>query len=100
MLFWECTNIQENTVLEINRPKSTWAGLRSFVSDGEPALGYDPLDNSFFWAAALGGYGIQTAPAVGQLCAALLQGSTIPETIEQQGLELTAIGLARFPRSL
>jgi D-arginine dehydrogenase len=60
------------TTLRIRRPRATWAGLRSFVADGEPVLGFDPHAEGFFWAAALGGYGIQSATAVGALAAALL----------------------------
>lgn len=79
--------IQQATTLRIRRPTRTWAGLRSFVADGEPVLGPDPAEPSFFWAAALGGYGIQTAPAVGQLCAARLRGRPPPP-------ELLALGVA------
>jgi len=56
-----------------------WAGLRSFVSDRSPVVGFDPVQPGFFWHAALGGYGIQTAPALSQLAATLLiQGSIDP----------------------
>jgi len=67
--------IQTATTLQIRRPRSTWAGLRSFVADGEPVCGFDPAVDGFFWAAALGGYGIQSSPAFGQLCASLLMGN-------------------------
>ena len=45
-----------------------WAGLRTFVADGEPVVGFDPLANGFFWLAGQGGYGIQTSPAIAMLC--------------------------------
>lgn len=33
--------IEEVTTLQIRRPSHTWAGLRSFVADGEMAVGWD-----------------------------------------------------------
>lgn len=78
--------IEEATTMAIRRPRSTWAGLRSFVSDGEPVWGFDDLVPGFFWAAALGGYGIQTAPGFGRLCAALINGDTVPDDLAQTGL--------------
>jgi D-arginine dehydrogenase len=49
-----------------------WAGLRSFAPDRLPVYGFDSDVPGFFWCAGQGGYGIQTAPAAGLLCAALL----------------------------
>lgn len=51
-----------------------WAGLRSFAPDRAPVFGFDPAEPAFFWCAGQGGFGIQTAPAAAQLCAALLGG--------------------------
>lgn len=60
--------------LPILRPNHTWAGLRSFVPDRTPVCGFDPLAPGFFWLAGQGGYGVQTAPALSQLAAALCRG--------------------------
>ncbi len=79
--------IEEATTMTIRRPSHTWAGLRSFVTDGNPVLGFDPEHPRFFWAAALGGYGIQTAPAMGRYCAGLLLDGAAPADILDQGLE-------------
>lgn len=87
--------IQRATTLSIRRPRHTWAGLRCFVADGEPVCGFDPLAPGFFWAAAVGGYGIQSAPAFGRLCAALLCGREVPADIAAQGLELQALAPRR-----
>ena len=65
--------------LDIERPVSTWAGLRSFVSDGKPVIGFDSDDDQFFWVAALGGFGIQTAPAYSTFATALISQSNGPE---------------------
>jgi len=88
--------IESATTLRIDQPRSAWAGLRSFVADGEPVLGFDPAARGFFWAAALGGYGIQTAPAVGRLCAAWRRGEPIDAECAAQGLVLAQVAPARF----
>ncbi len=79
--------IQEVTTLTIRRPRRTWAGLRSFVRDGEFAMGWDDAGDGFFWLAAQGGYGIQTAAAAGELAAALVRGETVPAGSTRQGVE-------------
>ena len=65
--------IEQATTLTIRRPTRTWAGLRSFVPDGDLVGGFDPDAEGFFWVAAQGGYGIQTSAAMGQACAARLR---------------------------
>jgi D-arginine dehydrogenase len=68
--------IEALCALEVKRIVRRWAGLRSFVADGIPVIGMDPESPGFFWAAGLGGYGVQTSPAVGQLSAeVILHGS-------------------------
>ena len=78
--------IEEATTMRIRRPTRVWAGLRSFVADGDLVGGYDPQCNGFFWLAAQGGYGIQTSPAMGEACAALVRGRAIPAQIGAFGL--------------
>ncbi len=51
--------IEQATTMTIRRPTHTWAGLRSFVADGDLVGGFDPQASGFFWVAAQGGYGIQ-----------------------------------------
>ena len=83
--------IQSATTLAIRRPRATWAGLRCFVADGEPVLGPDRGVPGFHWAAALGGYGIQSSPAVGRLVAAWLLDEATPPDLEAEGLEADAV---------
>ena len=78
--------IQQMTTLEIRRPTRTWAGLRSFVADGDLVGGWDSRVEGFFWVAAQGGYGIQTSPAMGEACAALVRGERLPQRIASFGL--------------
>ena len=78
--------IEEATTMRIRRPTRIWAGLRSFVADGDLVGGYDPECKGFFWLAAQGGYGIQTSPAMGEACAALVRGEAMPARIADFGL--------------
>ena len=71
--------IEEATSLTIRRPKHTWAGLRSFVRDGDFVVGWDEAAPAFFWLAAQGGYGIQTAAAASELAAALVERQPVPD---------------------
>jgi D-arginine dehydrogenase len=88
--------IQEMTTLAIRRPTRTWAGLRSFVADGDLVGGFDPQAPGFFWVAAQGGYGIQTSAAMGEACAALARGLPIPERIAAFGLTEAMLSPARL----
>jgi len=78
--------IERWTTLEIRRPLRTWAGLRSFSPDGDLVGGFDPDAEGFFWLAGQGGYGIQTAPAMGEACAALAAGEPLPARFAAFGL--------------
>jgi D-arginine dehydrogenase len=52
--------------------------LRTFVADRSPVAGFAASAAGFFWLAGQGGFGIQTAPAMGQIAARLIEGATIP----------------------
>ncbi|WP_065258356.1 NAD(P)/FAD-dependent oxidoreductase [Pseudomonas bananamidigenes] len=88
--------IEEATTLTIRRPTRTWAGLRSFVADGDLLAGFDPQVPGLFWVAAQGGYGIQTSPAMGMASAALVRNQPLPEHLEQFGLTATMLSPARL----
>ncbi|HJU84683.1 MAG TPA: FAD-dependent oxidoreductase [Holophagaceae bacterium] len=49
-----------------------WSGLRTFSPDRRFVIGPDPLNPRLFWVAALGGHGMTTGLAVGELAARLL----------------------------
>jgi D-arginine dehydrogenase len=68
-----------------------WAGLRSFVPDGELVAGFDPVVPGFFWAAGQGGYGIQSAPAAGAAAACLIRGVPLPEALLRRGVDPAAL---------
>ncbi|MHC8373680.1 NAD(P)/FAD-dependent oxidoreductase [Pseudomonas sp. MDT1-85] len=88
--------IEEATTLTIRRPTRTWAGLRSFVRDGDLLSGFDRQVPGLFWVAAQGGYGIQTSPAMGQASAALVRGEALPEQLTRFGLDAEMFSPARL----
>jgi D-arginine dehydrogenase len=90
--------IEAFTTLTIRRPTRTWAGLRSFVADGDLVGGFDPEVPGFFWVAAQGGYGIQTSAAMGEACAALVRGLPLPERIAAYGLSTHMLSPVRLFR--
>jgi D-arginine dehydrogenase len=88
--------IESATTLQIRRPTATWAGLRSFVADGEMVIGADPECPGFFWLAGQGGYGIQSAAGASELAAALLLQEPLPESLRAQGVVPAALSPARL----
>jgi D-arginine dehydrogenase len=69
---------EQFVTIPITRPTHSWAGLRSFTSDRTPAVGFDSSAEGFFWLAGQGGYGVQTAPALASICAALCLDQHMP----------------------
>ncbi|SDF13894.1 NAD(P)/FAD-dependent oxidoreductase [Sulfitobacter delicatus] len=81
--------------LDIRRIENKWAGLRSFVADKEPVIGFSDVAPGFFWMAGQGGYGIQSAPAAGALACALVQGKSVPEHIISEGFDASQVAPGR-----
>ncbi|MEM7303183.1 MAG: FAD-binding oxidoreductase [Pseudomonadota bacterium] len=77
--------------IEVRRIVNKWAGLRSFVADKSPVVGYSTTADGFFWLAGQGGYGIQTAPALSRCAAALALGDAIPTDIVDAALSPSSI---------
>jgi len=90
--------IEAVSTLRIRRPTATWAGLRSFVADGEPVIGFDDACPGFFWLVGQGGYGIQSAAGAAALAAALLCGEPVPPALLKQGLQAAALAVQRLRR--
>jgi D-arginine dehydrogenase len=80
----------------IRRIESRWAGLRCFAPDKTPVAGFDPRAAGFFWLAGQGGYGIQTAPALAALAAALISGEPMPQRLAEAGVDPAALSPARL----
>jgi D-arginine dehydrogenase len=88
--------IQEATTFTVARPTATWAGLRSFVPDGEIVIGFDPRQAGFFWLAAQGGYGIQSAAGASLLAATLIEGVPLPDELSRHGVDPDVVSPSRF----
>jgi D-arginine dehydrogenase len=80
------SRVEEATTLAIRRITHKWAGLRSFVADKTPVVGFAPDAPGFFWLAGQGGYGIQTSAAMGQLAAALATSGAVPAQLARLGV--------------
>lgn len=91
-------HIEAVTTLRIRRPLRSWAGLRSFVPDGELVIGWDPACDGLFWLAAQGGCGIQSAPAAAELAAALLLRRPPPAHLLAHGVRVEAVSPRRLSR--
>jgi D-arginine dehydrogenase len=87
--------LQRETRLGIKRIGHSWAGLRSFVSDDNPVVGFDDVVPDFFWLAAQGGYGIMMAPALGRAAAALARHQDLPDALTMQDIEAADLGRSR-----
>jgi D-arginine dehydrogenase len=90
--------IERATTLDVTRVTHQWAGIRSFVADRSPVVGYDPHRPGFFWLAALGGYGIQTAPALSRAAASLVMGEPIADDLLSFGVSAAALSPSRLTR--
>ena len=78
--------LQNETLLTVTRIEHSWAGLRSFVADKAPVVGFDPIAPDFFWLAGQGGYGIMMAPALGRAAAGLIVSGSLPADLLEGGL--------------
>jgi D-arginine dehydrogenase len=83
------------TTLQVPRIVARWAGLRSFVEDRLPVIGFDPRVPHFFWLAGQGGHGIQTSPAVSRMAAALFEGEGVPADIADLGIDAAMLAPTR-----
>jgi D-arginine dehydrogenase len=88
--------IQQATTLAVPRIERKWAGLRSFLPDHLPAVGYDEGVDGFFWLIGQGGFGMQTSAAMGRLGAALLEEALIPDDLAGWGIDAQALSPARL----
>ena len=70
--------IEQATTIKVEKIEHSWAGLRSFVADEAPVVGFDANVEGFFWLAGQGGFGIMMAPALAMLTAEICTQATSP----------------------
>lgn len=84
--------VLDRTHAKVAAVRAKWSGLRTFAPDRIPAVGYAPDADGFFWLAGQGGAGLQTAPALSTIAAALIEGRPSPVS----GIDAAALHPKRF----
>jgi len=87
--------LERHTAIRIHRIDHSWAGLRSFVADEVPVVGFDPQLKNFFWLAGQGGFGIMMSAALARLSAGLIDQRRMPPEFTAQGLSESDLSPAR-----
>jgi D-arginine dehydrogenase len=88
--------LERETRVSVSRIAHSWAGLRSFVADQTPVVGFDATAPDFFWLAGQGGYGIMMAPALGRATVDLIVSDHLPSDLREGGIEERDLSPARL----
>jgi D-arginine dehydrogenase len=72
---------EEALHLGLRSVRTAWAGLRTFAPDRDPVVGARPEQPGFHFFAGQGGSGIESAPALAALGAAVVAGRAVPADI-------------------
>lgn len=87
--------VAEATTLGLRSVRTAWAGLRSFVPDRGPVAGAWPEHPAFWFFAGQGGSGIESAPALAALGAAVVTGAPVPDDVP---LDPAVVSVTRLRR--
>jgi D-arginine dehydrogenase len=87
--------LETETLIKVRRIGSSWAGLRTFVADEKPVVGFDAKVDGLFWLAGQGGYGIMMAPALAQAAAGLIVFDELPRQLEDAHISRADLDPAR-----
>ena len=79
--------IEQVVDFSVSRVLRSWTGLRVFGPDRDPVSGFATGAPGFYWHAGLGGYGIQTAVALGAFSAAMILGRDLPASLRAHHVE-------------
>jgi D-arginine dehydrogenase len=88
--------IEQVLDFSVRRVVRSWAGLRTFAPDRNPVSGFEPQVAGFYWHAGLGGYGIQTASALGAFAAAALLRHALPAELSDAPAIARRLGVERL----
>ena len=91
--------LEQATTVPVSRIAHRWAGLRSFAADRLPVVGFSGSVEGLFWLAGQGGFGIQTAPALGRLAADLLTGAEPARELIAHGVNAATFAPGRLERA-
>jgi D-arginine dehydrogenase len=61
-------------------------------------VGFDDKASGFFWLVGQGGYGVQTAPALAQIAAMLIEGQALSGYVEDAGIDVATLSPERLNR--
>lgn len=64
-----------------------WCGLRTFAPDRRFVIGYDPINPNLFWVTGLGGHGMTSGLAVGDLAAQAILGKADTGVLDPRRLQ-------------
>jgi D-arginine dehydrogenase len=78
--------LESTTQINVTKIYHQWAGLRCFVNDGKPVVGFDSEAKNFFWLAGQGGYGIMMAPALALATVELVTNRCLPTDFLNAGI--------------
>jgi D-arginine dehydrogenase len=87
--------VNETTTLGLRSVITAWAGLRTFSADRVPVCGQALDVEGLWWVAGQGGYGIQTAPAMGRAIGSLVATGDVPAELAAVGLSADVLGPQR-----
>jgi len=88
--------LERETMIPVRRIAHSWAGLRSFVPDDNPVVGFDLVAPGFVWCAGQGGYGIMMAPALARAVASLCLENGMPADFAASRITTRDLGPERF----
>lgn len=88
--------LERETIVSVRRIAHSWAGLRSFVVDEDPVVGFDPEVADLFWLTAQGGYGIMMAPTLAKATASLITHGNLPQNLIENGVTAADLSPARL----
>jgi D-arginine dehydrogenase len=90
--------IEQVVDFSVQRVLRSWTGLRVFGPDRDPVSGFEAGTPGFYWHAGLGGYGIQTAAALGLFAAAMILGHELPAALRSHGIDSAQLAAQRLRR--
>ena len=88
--------LERHTTISIRRVEHSWAGLRCFVADDTPVVGFDLAVENFFWLAGQGGYGIMMAPALASAAKSLIMDGVLSPEMRAEGVLEASLSPARL----
>ena len=88
--------VETVTQINVSKINHQWAGLRCFVGDGKPVVGFDPTLGNFFWLAGQGGYGIMMAPALAKATAELVTNRCLSKKFVDAGITAESCSPSRL----